>query len=126
VRSARFSYLTGSVYKVCSVPDKARVSFGRSAQQTGFESAVWSWKASKELSNFDESTAKQKLIRILEHSSSDGERSSWWLYNRAMLDRAVGNEHQAEEEFRRALLAPDHLMAYHLTRMAMSGKHQGN
>jgi tetratricopeptide (TPR) repeat protein len=126
VRSARFSYLTGSVYKVCSVPDKARVSFERTAQQTGFESAVWSWKASKELSNFDESTAKQKLIRILEHSSNDGERSSWWFYNRAMLDRAVGNEHQAEEEFREALLAPDQLMAYHLTRMAMSGKHQGN
>jgi hypothetical protein len=43
-----------------------------------------------------------------------------------MLDRAVGNEQQAREEFRKALLSPDRLMAYHLTRMAISGKHQGN
>ena len=47
-------------------------------------------------------------------------RSSWWYYNRAMLDSAVGNDQKAQKEFREALLAPDHLMAYHLTRLAMS------
>jgi tetratricopeptide (TPR) repeat protein len=126
VRSARFSYLIGGVYKACGISDKARASFERSAQEIGFESAVWSWKASKELPNFDESAAKQRLNGILEHSSNDGERSSWWLYNRAMLDSAVGNDQQAEKEFREALLAPDHLMAYHLTRLAMSSDRHGN
>jgi hypothetical protein len=126
VRSARFSYLIGGVYKACGISDKARASFERSAQEIGFESAVWSWKASKELPNFDESAAKQRLNGILEHSSNDGERSSWWLYHRAMLDSAVGNDQQAEKEFREALLAPDHLMAYHLTRLAMSSDRHGN
>ena len=70
--------------------------------------------------NFDESAAKQKLNDILERSNNDGERSAWWLYNRAMLDSSVGDDQQAQKEFREALLAPDHLMAYHLTRLAVS------
>jgi tetratricopeptide (TPR) repeat protein len=120
LRSARFSYLVGNVYKACGEGEKGRASFERSARQSGLESAVWSWKASKELPGFDESAGKQKLSAILERSNSDGERSSWWLYNRAMLHRAVGNDQQAQKEFREALLAPDRLMAYHLTRLAMS------
>ncbi len=120
VRSARFSYLIGNVYKVCGVHEKARASFERSAQQSGLGNAVWSWKASKELPGFDESAAKQKLKGILEHSNNDGERSASWLYNRAMLDSAMGNDQRAQKEFREALLAPDHLMAYHLTRLALS------
>jgi tetratricopeptide (TPR) repeat protein len=120
MRSARFSYLIGNVYKVCSVHEKAQASFERSAQQSGLENAVWPWKASKELPNFDESAAKQKLNDILKRSNNDGERNAWWLYNRAMLDSAVGNDQQAQKEFREALLAPDHLMAYHLTRLAVS------
>jgi tetratricopeptide (TPR) repeat protein len=126
LRSARFSYLIGSVYKVCRLPDKARTSFVRSAQQSGLENAVWSWKASKELPNFDESQAQQKLVVMLEGSKNDGERSSRWLYNRAMLESAVGNDQQAQKAFREALMVPDHLMAYHLTRLALSSNPQGN
>jgi tetratricopeptide (TPR) repeat protein len=126
VRSARFSYLIGNVYKACGAHEKSRASFERSVQQSGFDSAVWSWNASKELPGFNESEAKQKLIGILERSNNDGERSSWSLYNRGMLDRAVGNDQQAQKRFREALLAPDHLMAYHLTRLAMSSSSQGN
>jgi tetratricopeptide (TPR) repeat protein len=120
VRSARFSYLIGNVYKGCGVHEKSQASFERSAQQSGLGNAVWSWKASKELPDFDESAARQKLNDILERSNNDGERSAWWLYNRAMLDSSVGNDQQAQKEFREALLAPDHLMAYHLTRLAVS------
>jgi hypothetical protein len=126
VRSARFSYLIGNVYKVCGIREKSRTSFERSAQQSGFENEVWSWKASKELPDFDESAAKQRLNDILARSNNDGERSAWWLYNRAMLDSSVGNDQQAQREFRESLLAPDHLMAYHLTRLAMSSGPQGN
>jgi len=120
LRSARFSYLIGNVHKVCGVHEKGLASFERSAQQSGLESAVWSWKASKELPHFNENAAKQKLNDILERSNSDDERNSWWLYNRAMLESSVGNDQQAQKEFRKALLAPDHLMAYHLTRLALS------
>jgi tetratricopeptide (TPR) repeat protein len=126
MRSARFSYLIGNVYKSCGLREKGRASFERSAQQSGLEHAVWSWKASKELPGFDESAAKQKLSEIRERSNNDGERSAWSLYNRAMLDSSVGNDQQAQKEFREALLAPDHLMAYHLTRLAMSEQFPGN
>jgi tetratricopeptide (TPR) repeat protein len=121
VRSARFSYLIGDVYKVCGVHEKSRASFERSAQQSGFENAAWSWKASKELPDFDDGAARRKLNDILERSNHDGERTAWWLYNRAMLDSSVGDDQQAQKEFREALLAPDHRMAYHLTRLAVSG-----
>jgi len=125
VRSARFSYLIGNVYKVCGVREKARASFERSSQQSGLQDAVWSWKASKKLPDFDESAAKQKLNDILESWNIDGERSAWSLYNRALLDSSVGNDQQAQKEYREALLAPDQLMAYHLTRLAMSSNPGG-
>jgi tetratricopeptide (TPR) repeat protein len=120
VRSARFGYLIGMVYKACGEPEKARASFEHSGQQSGLADAVWSWNASKELPDFDASAARQKLNGILDRSNNDSEKSSWWLYNSAMLNSAVGSDQQAQEEFREALLAPDRLMAYHLTRLAMS------
>jgi tetratricopeptide (TPR) repeat protein len=120
VRSARFSYLIGSVYKVCGADEKARASFERSAQQSGLGNAFWAWRASKELPDFDESGAKQKLSGILELSNNDSERNAWWLYNMAMLDSSVGNDQRAQGEFREALLAPNRLMAHHLTRLAIS------
>lgn len=105
VRSARFSYLIGNVYKVCGAHEKGRASFERSARQSGLVNAVWSWKASKELPDFDERAARQKLNNILAGSNNDSERRAWWLYNRAMLDSSLGYDQQAQMEFREALLA---------------------
>jgi tetratricopeptide (TPR) repeat protein len=121
LRAARFSYLVGTVYKACGESEKARTNFERSAQQSGLENAVWSWEASQELPGFDQNAAKQKLrVVLLQHSNDDGARSAWWLYNKAMLDSILGNDQQAQKEFRNALLAPDQLLAYHLTRLALS------
>jgi tetratricopeptide (TPR) repeat protein len=120
LRSARFSYMVGTVYKTCGESGKARINFERSAQQSGMQNAVWSWKASQELPGFDPNAAKQKLRdTLLEHSNEDG-GSSAGLYNTAMIDSALGNDQQAQQEFRKALLAPDQLLAYHLTRLALS------
>jgi hypothetical protein len=124
LRTARFHYLHGHVYKACNLPDRARSSFQRAAELSNLEDAVWSWKASQQLPGFDPGSAKEKLVSILDHMRSTGEISSHtgsWLYNAAMLDRAVGNTQQAEREFREVLLCPDQLMAYHLTRLALSG-----
>ena len=124
LRSARFSYLFGKVYKTCKVPDLARSNFKKAAEQSRPEDAVWSWRASQELPDFDERAANQRLQTILERTKSDGDMSSrrgWLLYNAAMLDRAVGNTQRAEREFREAFLHPDQLMTYHLTRIELSG-----
>ena len=123
LRSSRFSYLIGQVYKTCGQMDKAQQSFRRAADQPGLENAVWAWKASQELPGFDQNTAKQKLEGILENSrnNSGASPSSSWLYSVGTLHRALNNQEQARNEFRQALLLPDRLMAYHLTRLALSG-----
>ena len=122
LRSARLHYLLGSVYRTCNLPDRARDHFTQAAAKSTLEDAVWAWKASEELPNFDLGAAKQKLQSILEQAKNAGESSSpsgWWLYNVAMLDSAAGNDRQAEHEFRQALLSADTLMSYHLTRLAV-------
>jgi tetratricopeptide (TPR) repeat protein len=123
LRSARFNYLVGTVHKTCNLPNRARSSFQRAVERSNLEDAVWSWRASQQLPSFDQGSAKQKLKSLLERTNSDGEissRSGWWLYNVAMLDHAMDNTQQAEKEFREALLSPDQLLTYHLTRLALS------
>jgi tetratricopeptide (TPR) repeat protein len=124
LRSARFNYLLGNLYKSCNLPARARVSFKQAGQQSNSEDAVWAFKASQQLSDSDPGSVKQKLHSILERMKNSGGNDSpsgWWLYNAAMLDDALGNTEQAKTEFREALLSPDQLMTYHLTRLAISG-----
>jgi tetratricopeptide (TPR) repeat protein len=120
LRSARFSYLLGDVYRACNLPDRARDHFKQAAEKWNFRDAVWAWKASQYLPNFDSDAGKEKLQRILEQAKSSGESShgGWWLYDAGMIDSALSNTQAAESEFREALLSPDSLMTYHLTRLA--------
>jgi tetratricopeptide (TPR) repeat protein len=123
LRSARFNYLIGNVYKTCNLPDRGRDHFKQASEQSNFEDAVWAWKASQQLPGSDPQSEKQKLQSIRERTKNSGEDSSpsgRWFYNAAMLDDALGNAQQAEREFRQALLSPDQLMTYHLTRVAIS------
>ena len=123
LRSARLSYLLGKVYKACELHEKAQRHFKQAAESWNFGDAVWAWKASQELPSFDSDAARDKLRRILEEEHNSGESSAggWWLYNTGMLDAALGNTQQAESYFRQALLSPDSLMMYHLTRLALAG-----
>jgi len=122
LRSARFSYLVGNIYQGCQVPDKARDSFKRAAEQSRLPDAVWAWRAAQLLNDANHDSASQKLASWRERMSS-GENDSatgWWLYNAAMLDVALGNPERAKTEFREALLRPDQLLTYHLVRIALS------
>jgi tetratricopeptide (TPR) repeat protein len=124
LQSARFTYLRGSVYKSCEVPDKALSSFKQAAEKSSFGDAAWAWKASQQLPDFDHGSAQQKMQSILERvkkSDNSDSPGGWWFYNVGMLDASSGNTPQAAKEFREALLSPDTLMTHHLTRLAMSG-----
>jgi len=124
LESARFRYLVGNVYKRCNMSDKARSSFKRAAEKSSFGDAAWAWKAAQQLPDFDHSSAKQKLQSILERVKTSGgseSPSGRRFYNAGMLDACSGNMQQAAKEFREALLSPDTLMTYHLTRLARSG-----
>jgi tetratricopeptide (TPR) repeat protein len=122
LRSARFSYLIGDVYRHCGQMDKAQEYFRRAAEQSGMGNVVWAWKASQELPGFDQNAVKQKLQSVLEGSqhTSEAGTSSLGLYNIGMLYSALDNQEQARKQFRQAFLAPDQLMAYHLTRLALA------
>ena len=123
LRSARFNYLLGSLYQTCKVPDKAQARFKNAAGQATLEDGVWAWKAAQQLPGFQSDLAKQKLESALEGIRSASETSSrtgWWLYNAAMLDRALGRPEKATSEFRQVLLYPDQMLTYHLTRLAVS------
>ena len=127
LRSARINYLLGTLYKTCKQSDKAQESFKRAAERSDLEDAVWSWKASQEIPGSQQDSGKAKLEAILQRARSTSEissRTGWWLYNIAMLDRAVGRSQQAEEEFHDALLFPDQMLTYHLTRLATSDRTQ--
>ena len=122
LRSARFSYLLGTIYKACNFPEKAQATFKQAAEKSNFEDAIWSWKSSQQIPNSDLSAGRQKLQSILEKAKNSGDSSpsGWWLYNAGLLDSAVGNSQLADKEFRQALLSPDSLMTYHLTRLSVS------
>ena len=123
LQSSRINYLLGNVYKSCNAPEKAEAHYKQAAEKANFTDAVWAWRASQQLPNFDADLAKQKLQQMLEQMKRSGESGSprgWWLYNFAMLDAALGNTRQAEKQFHEALLSPDVLMTHHLTRLAMS------
>jgi tetratricopeptide (TPR) repeat protein len=127
LRSARINYLLGTLYKTCNQSEKAQASFKRAADRSDLEDAVWSWKASQEFPGFQQDSGKAKLEAILQRARSTSEissRTGWWLYNIAMLDRAVGRSRPAEEEFHDALLFPDQMLTYHLTRLAISDRTQ--
>lgn len=127
LHSARISYLLGTVYTRCKKADKGQSSFKHAAAQSELEDAVWAWKAAQELPSFDKGSARQNLESILQRTRSTSEisyRTGWWLYNAAMLDRALGHSQQAEAEFRNALLFPDQMLTYHLTRLALSNAPQ--
>jgi tetratricopeptide (TPR) repeat protein len=123
LHSARISYLLGTLYTTCKQSDKAQSSFKHASAQSNLEDAVWAWKAAQELPGFEPGSARQKLESVLQQTRSTSEissRTGWWLYNAAMLDRALGHSQQAEAEFRNALLFPDQMLTYHLTRLALS------
>lgn len=125
LKSARTNYLLGVLHKTCKQPEKAEASFRRAAERSELEDAVWAAKAAKELPGFEESAEKQKLESILQRTRSTSEiswRTGWWLYNAAMLERAVGKTELAASEFRQALLFPDQMLTYHLTRLALEEK----
>ena len=123
LHSARFNYLIGSLYQTCKLPEKAQARFKDAESRSDLEDGIWAWKASQQLPGVQSDPAKQKLENVLQRTSSTSEissRTGWWLYNAAMLDRALGHTQEAESEFRQALLHPDQLLTYHLTRLARS------
>ena len=120
-------FKSGATLEMTKISDKANARFKHAARQSGLEDGVWAWKASQAMADVQQEVGKQKLEDLLQRTSNVGEtsaRSGLWLYNIAILDRAIGKTEQADTEFRKALLFPDEMLSYHLTRLALSDNYR--
>jgi hypothetical protein len=113
------------MYLKCGNAEVSLQHFKDAAGKSDSGETVWNWLAAKDLPNFNQDEWIPRLRSAVEHSRIMSETSSfagWWVYHTGMLERALGREDDAQIEFRRALLLPDRLLSYHLTREALNSK----
>jgi tetratricopeptide (TPR) repeat protein len=123
LQSARTSYLLGTVLARCGEVAKAKAKFEIASSANGPEQARWAWLAAWELPGFNEAQWQDRLRAALEQAESRANNSgypSWWEYSAASLAKELGQAAEAAVRFRKALLLPDRMLSYHLTRLAMS------
>jgi len=123
LQSARTSYLLGTVLANCGEAAKAKTTFELAASATGPDQVKWAWLAARKLPGFNEAQWQDRLRTALEQAESRTNTSgypSWWEYSAASLAKELGQTAEAAVRFRKALLLPDRMLAYHLTRLAMS------
>jgi tetratricopeptide (TPR) repeat protein len=115
--SARTNYLLGEVYGSCGETDKTKSRFEAAAAQANPDQIVWAYRSAQKLPGFDQGQWQSRLEAARQGSRS---QTSWGYYNRGLIDNALGHAADAEGDFHRALLMPDGLLAYHLTRLSRS------
>lgn len=123
INSARTNYLLGEMAMQCNMPDQARQHFTSAAGKPGSGEIAWAWLAAKQLPGFDSSKWAGRLESALQQARGMAESSSfagWWVYNHGMLNRALGQEKEAQQDFLKVFLMPDRLLSYHLAREAMA------
>lgn len=127
VQSARTNYLLGTAYASCGKSAEAALKFQSATTASAPDQALWAWLAAKQLPGFDEKQWQARLQTALLQSKTRSETSSYpslWNYTAGVLAEALGEQQEAELRFRKALLLPDRMLAYHLTRLARpSGVH---
>lgn len=123
LQSARTSYLLGTVLASCGEAVKAKAKFELAASASGPEQAKWAFLAARKLPGFNEPQWHDRLRAALTQAESRSDTSgypSWWEYSAASLAKELGQTAEAAVRFRKALLLPDRMLAYHLTRLSMS------
>jgi len=122
-QQARTNYLLGTVYASCGKSEEAMSKF-QLAEGVGTADQIrWAWLAAQKLPGFDEKQWKERLESALVQAESRSETSaypSWWDYTAGSVQAALGKKQEAEQSFRKALLLPDRMLAYHMTRLAWS------
>ena len=121
LQSARTSYLLGTVLATCGESAEARSKFQLAAAASASDQIKWAWLAGQKLPGFDPVQWHDRLQASLEQAENRGSTSSypsWWEYTAASLAKELGQTAEVDARFRKALLLPDRMLAYHLTRLA--------
>ena len=125
INSGRTNYLLGEMDMQCKMAEQAKPHFTAAAGKQGSGEIVWAWRAAKQLSGFDASQWTGRLESALQQAGGMTESSSfagWWVYNHGMLNRVLGHELEAQQDFRKVFLLPDRMLSYHLAREAMAAQ----
>ena len=123
LESARTSYELGEMNLQCKRPEQAKNFFSRAATKTGAGDIVWAWLAARHMAEFKQEQwilRLQAALRQADAMTGTSSFAGWWIFNRAMINRALGREKEAESDLREVFLVPDRLLSYHLARQAMS------
>jgi tetratricopeptide (TPR) repeat protein len=121
LRSARTNHLVGTGYERCKRLEEAKRKFQSAAAASAPDELLWAWLAARKLSGDDEKQWRERLQSALLQVIDRSENSSypgWWDYSAGALAAALGEEQVANERFQQALLLPDRMLSYHLTRLA--------
>ena len=123
LQSARTSYLLGTVFASCGKAAEAKAKFELASAATAPDQIKWAWLAARKLPAFNQAQWQDRLQTSLEQAENRSDTSSypsWWEYTAASLAKELGRPSEADIRFRKALLLPDRMLAYHLTRLAKS------
>lgn len=121
--SARTNYLLGTVYAACGKSEDAKTRFESAAAAFSTDQVHWAWLAAQKLPGFSQREWQARLQNALADAAARTETSgypSWWMYTAGILARDLGKEEEANARFQKALLLPDRMLAYHMTRLAQS------
>jgi len=121
LQSARTNYLVGTAYASCGRSEEAKRKFQIASAATAPDEMLWAWLAAKKLPGINEKQWRERLQSALLQATNRSENSSytsWWDYCAGALAAALGQEQEADLRFQKALLLPDRMLAYHLTRLA--------
>ncbi|MGH9549002.1 MAG: hypothetical protein ACRD3W_06495, partial [Terriglobales bacterium] len=121
LQSARTKYLLGSMYASCRNPAEARAKFEEAAAASDPDQIRWAWLAARKLPGFNQTQWQNRLQSAFDEAAHRSETSaypSWWMYTAGLLDKELGRKQEADLRFRKALLLPDRMLAYHFTRLA--------
>lgn len=121
LQSARTNYLLATAYSACGRSQEAQRQLQIASAASAPDELLWAWRAAKKLSAADEQQWRNRLQSALLQVTNRSENSSypgWWDYSAGALAAALGQKEEADLQFQKALLLPDRMLSYHLTRLA--------
>jgi tetratricopeptide (TPR) repeat protein len=121
LQSARTNYLVATACAACGRSEEAKRKFQIASTATAPDELLWAWLAAKKLSAIDEQQWQERLQSALLQVTNRSENSSypgWWDYSAGALAGALGQKQEADMQYQKALLLPDRMLSYHLTRLA--------
>jgi hypothetical protein len=90
----------------------------------GPDQVRWARLAAQKLPDFNSQKWQDRLQAAYLQAAGRSDTSaypSWWMYVAGSLATDLGQMHEAEFRYRKALLLPDRMLAYHFTRLATAG-----